>query len=105
MPRMIVVSSIFTKIETVTLPPPPSPPVLGDTVVVLSQRNITSNLDSSSINQPVDTVNRVRASKQRLASKQLVQAIDSLSKEESPPLGTWLHPLPKKTTEIRATVK
>jgi hypothetical protein len=38
--------------------------------------------------------NRVRHSKQRLASKQLAQPIDTPSTDNTPPVGTWLNPAP-----------
>jgi hypothetical protein len=37
---------------------------------------------------------RVRHSKQRLASKQLVQSVDTLSTTDTQPAGTWLNPAP-----------
>jgi hypothetical protein len=38
--------------------------------------------------------NRVRHSKQRLASKQLVQHVDTPSIDNTQPIGTWLNPAP-----------
>jgi hypothetical protein len=38
--------------------------------------------------------NRVRHSKQRLASKQLVQAVHTPTSDDTQPVGTWLNPAP-----------
>lgn len=38
--------------------------------------------------------NRVRHSKQRLASKQLVQPAQTLSTDDNLPVGTWINPTP-----------
>ncbi|CAF0925064.1 unnamed protein product [Adineta ricciae] len=77
-------------IEAVTLPPPLAP---ADTVVVLSQRATTPFLQSSTF-RPNELTNRVRHSKQRLASKQLVQSDSLPSTDDTPPVGTWLNPAP-----------
>jgi hypothetical protein len=42
--------------------------------------------------------NRVRQSKQRLASKQLAQSVNTPSADDTQPLGTWLNPVPTTTT-------
>ncbi|CAF1319707.1 unnamed protein product [Adineta steineri] len=86
-------------IETVALPPPPTS---GDTVVVLSQRATTplleqSSSSSSSSFHPCEMTNRVRHSKQRLASKQLIQSADTSSTDDIQPVGTWLNPAPTIT--------
>ncbi|CAF1462196.1 unnamed protein product [Adineta steineri] len=80
-------------IETVALLPPPTS---GDTVVVLSQRATTPLLEQSSSSSfhPCEMTNRVRHSKQRLASKQLIQSADTLSTDDIQPVGTWLNPAP-----------
>jgi len=86
-------------IETVTLPPPPAPLGPGDTVVVLSQRSTVSIHDSTSFPYPIETTNRVRESKQRLASKQLVRpASTTASGDEMQSVGTWLDPIPRAST-------
>jgi hypothetical protein len=41
--------------------------------------------------------NRVRHSKQRLASKQLTQPVNIPSTDDTQPLGTWLNPAPSPT--------
>ena len=38
--------------------------------------------------------NRVRHSKQRLASKQLAQPLDTPFTDNTQPIGTWLNPAP-----------
>ena len=82
-----------------TLPPPPAPPEIGDTVIVLSQRSTVSTHDSTSFPYPVETTNRVRESKQRLASKQLVRpASTNVTNEETQSVGTWLDPIPATAT-------
>jgi len=78
-------------IETVVLPPPAAP---ADTVVVLSQRSSTPILESS-YHHPLEMTNRVRHSKQRLASKQLAQPVNNPSTDDDTlPVGTWLNPAP-----------
>ncbi|UJR27610.1 hypothetical protein I4U23_008891 [Adineta vaga] len=89
-------------IEAVALPPPPAP---ADTVVVLSQRATTPLLESSTF-RPNELTNRVRHSKQRLASKQLIQSDILPSTDDTPSAGTWLNPIPitiktNKNEEIR----
>ncbi|CAF3113105.1 unnamed protein product [Rotaria socialis] len=79
-------------IEATALPPPVTP---ADTVVVLSQRSSTPILEkSSSLNNPVEMTNRVRRSKQRLASKQLSQPIDISLTNDTQTVGTWINPAP-----------
>ncbi len=41
--------------------------------------------------------NRVRHSKQRLASKQLAQPVNTPSTDDTQPIGTWLNPAPPST--------
>jgi hypothetical protein len=38
--------------------------------------------------------NRIRHSKQRLASKQLTQPVHTPSTDDTQPIGTWLNPAP-----------
>jgi hypothetical protein len=45
--------------------------------------------------------NRVRHSKQRLASKQLAQPINIPSTDDTEPVGTWLNPAPPPPTIVR----
>jgi hypothetical protein len=82
-------------IETVVLPPPAAP---ADGVIVLSQRSSTpireSSPSSSSLYHPSEMTNRVRHSKQRLASKQLTQPVHTPSTDDTQPIGTWLNPAP-----------
>lgn len=82
----------FKQIETVVLPPPPSS-ASPNTVVVLSQRASIPIADSS-FTHPVEMTNRVRHSKQRLASKQLVQPAQTSSTDDNLPVGTWINPTP-----------
>ena len=86
------------QIETVVLPPPAGP---SDTVVVLSQRSGTPVIESSSSSSPsilnehpLEMTNRVRHSKQRLASKQLIQPADIPTTDDAQPVGTCLNPAP-----------
>jgi hypothetical protein len=88
--------TINKTIETVVLPPPSTP---ADTLVVLSQRSSTPILESSSsFHHPIEMTNRVRHSKQRLASKQLAQPINIPSIDDTEPVGTWLNPAPPPPT-------
>lgn len=49
--------------------------------------------------------NRVRHSKQRLASKQLVQPAQTPSiDDDSPPIGTWINPTPTPPPPSSLTV-
>lgn len=47
---------------------------------------------ASSFHHPLEMTNRVRHSKQRLASKQLSQPADIPSNDNTQPVGTWLNP-------------
>ncbi|CAF4490565.1 unnamed protein product [Rotaria sp. Silwood2] len=84
-------------VEATTLPPPPPP---DNTIVVLSQRSSTPILEkSSSFHNPIEMTNRVRLSKQRLASKQLSQPVNTSSTDDTPIVGTWLNPAPATITD------
>lgn len=65
--------------------------------MVLSQRSSTPILETSSFLSPTDMTNRVRYSKQRLASKQLTQPVSSSSNDGTQVVGTWLNPAPPST--------
>ncbi|CAF0786919.1 unnamed protein product [Rotaria sordida] len=88
------------KIVEATVLPPEAPP--DNTVVILSQRSSTPILEkssSSSLHNPIEMTNRVRLSKQRLASKQLTQPINTSSIDDTQIVGTWLNPVPSTITD------
>lgn len=67
-------------------------------MIVLSQRSTISTHDSTTFPYPVEASNRVRESKQRLASKQLVRPASTVTNDEVQPIGTWLDPAPPALT-------
>ncbi|CAF3427638.1 unnamed protein product [Rotaria sp. Silwood1] len=83
-------------VEATALPPPPD-----NTVVILSQQSSTPILEksSSSFHNPIEMTNRVRLSKQRLASKQLTQPVNTSSIDDTQIFGTWLNPAPTTITD------